>query len=78
MIIQICLDDWKKIDELFGLGLIESSPEISDEAAALVLERERARSEKDFQKADQIRDELAKLGFEVKDTTNGPIWQYLK
>ena len=75
---DLSLDDWKKIDELFGLGLIESSPEISDEAAALVLERERARSEKDFQKADQIRDELAKLGFEVKDTTNGPIWQYLK
>lgn len=75
---DLSLDDWKRIDELFGLGLIESSPEISDEAAALVLERERARSEKDFQKADQIRDELAKLGFEVKDTANGPIWQYLK
>jgi cysteinyl-tRNA synthetase len=39
---------------------------------ALLAERETARAAKDFARADQIRDELAALGFEVRDSADGP------
>ena len=71
------LDDWQKIDELFGLKLIEDSPKISEETYALVSERENARKKKDFARADKIRDGLAAQGIAVKDTPGGPIWQYI-
>ena len=73
----LSLSDWKKIDELFGLRLIEDSPEISDEFSALIDEREEARRNHDFARADEIRGRLIAEGFSVKDTPSGPIWQYI-
>jgi cysteinyl-tRNA synthetase len=35
-------------------------------------EREQARAAKDFERADAIRDELAALGWEVRDSADGP------
>jgi cysteinyl-tRNA synthetase len=35
-------------------------------------EREQARAAKDFERADAIRDELAELGWEVRDSAEGP------
>ena len=73
---KLSLSDWQKIDELFGLRLIEDTPVIAEDLTALVNERERARKEKDFARADEIRDELAQHRIAVKDTADGPIWQY--
>ncbi len=39
-------------------------------------QREAARARKDFQAADQIRDQIAALGITVEDTSNGPRWSY--
>jgi cysteinyl-tRNA synthetase len=39
-------------------------------------QREAARERKDFQAADDIRDQIASLGITVEDTTNGPRWSY--
>ena len=39
-------------------------------------QREAARVRKDFQAADQIRDQIAALGITVEDTSNGPRWSY--
>ena len=74
---DLSLDDWEKIDKLFGLRLIADSPIISEELQALVSERETARAAKNYVRADEIRDELAAEGFTVKDTPNGPVWQYI-
>lgn len=76
--LELSLKDWQKIDELFGLELINDSPKITKELYDLMTEREKARTEKDFQHADEIRDQLMSEGITVKDTPNGPIWQYLK
>jgi cysteinyl-tRNA synthetase len=35
-------------------------------------EREEARAAKDFERADAIREELAELGWEVRDSSAGP------
>ncbi len=45
-------------------------------AVDLLLEiRDKAKSNKDWATSDQIRDELAKAGFEVKDGKNGAEWK---
>ena len=75
---EMSLDDWKKIDELFGLELINDTKDISDTDKTLILEREKAREKKDWAKSDDIRHELEIKGITVKDTPDGSIWQYLK
>lgn len=72
---ELSLNDWQFIENLFGLGLIV--PDISDAEKSLIAEREAARAAKDYQKSDQIRDILASKNITVKDTANGPIWEYL-
>lgn len=45
-----------------------------DKVNALVAARQQARTDKDFTRADKIRDELLALGITVEDSANGPIW----
>lgn len=74
----LSLEDWQKVDLLFGLNLLEDTPDISADTYALIEEREQAREAKDFTRADEIRDKLAKLLIEVNDTADGPVWRYIK
>jgi cysteinyl-tRNA synthetase len=61
---------------MLGLLGLESVAETRDdshpEAERLMAEREEARAAKDFGRADEIRDELAAMGFEVRDSADGP------
>jgi cysteinyl-tRNA synthetase len=61
---------------LWTLGLedlLEPEEEAVDpEAQRLLEEREAARAERDFEAADRKRDELARRGWEVRDTPEGP------
>ena len=41
----------------------------------LIIERNVFRNEKNYQKSDQIRDELKSLGIEIEDTPDGTIWR---
>jgi cysteinyl-tRNA synthetase len=57
---------------LLGLDALLAGDEAADpEAVGLLAERERARAERDFARADEIRDRLAALGWEVRDTPAG-------
>ena len=57
---------------LLGLeALLGGNAERDPEAEALLGERERARAERDCARADEIRDQLAALGWEVRDTPEG-------
>jgi cysteinyl-tRNA synthetase len=44
---------------------------IPDEVLKLMQERDVARAEKDFAKSDELRNQIEKLGFKVKDTESG-------
>ena len=74
---NLSLGDWKKVDELFGLRLITDSPDIDDSVHALIRERQEAREKKDYAESDRLRDLLAEKGISVKDTPDGPVWQYV-
>jgi cysteinyl-tRNA synthetase len=65
------------MDRVLGLDLQRSgsaSAEIDEESLALIKEREEARKNKDFARADEIRDELARRGIHIKDTPEGTVW----
>jgi cysteinyl-tRNA synthetase len=58
--------------EVVGLAsLAEAEEAVDPEAERLLAEREQARSERNFERADQIRDQLAKRGWEVRDSPEG-------
>ncbi|MBN1861533.1 MAG: cysteine--tRNA ligase [Candidatus Thermoplasmatota archaeon] len=51
------------------------SPSMERLLQALLNAREEARKRKDWATADRIRKNLESLGFEIQDTTAGPIWR---
>jgi cysteinyl-tRNA synthetase len=76
------MEGFKKLYELFVtdiLGLKEESSTADDSVlnslVDLILDiRVSAKAKKDFQLSDHIRDNLTKLGFEIKDTKDGYEW----
>lgn len=63
--------------ELAGvLGILGRRDEIdASEIEALLEERKEARKNKDFARADAIRDELADRGIAIEDTREGTLWK---
>lgn len=70
--------------EVLGIDLEGAGSRVSAEGESglvgqlveLVLKlREEAREKKDYETADEIRDRLAEVGIEVKDTKDGPTWR---
>ncbi len=62
----------KKIDEIFGLNLLEKEKiKISKEIQEIVEEREQARKNRDWKKADELREVLKKRGYFIDDTEEG-------
>ncbi|HEX5375353.1 MAG TPA: cysteine--tRNA ligase [Solirubrobacterales bacterium] len=60
--------------DLVGLGSLaqpDEGAEADEGAEKLLEERQAARAAKDFARADEIRDELAALGWEVRDSAEG-------
>lgn len=75
---ELDLAGWEIVDGLFGLGLIENTPDISEECKILLAEREMAREQKDFAKSDDLRNKLAEYNIAVLDTPDGQVWQYAR
>lgn len=74
---ELLFEDWQKVDELFGLSLIDDTPDIDDETRELINQRAAAREAKDWAESDRLRDLLADRNIAVKDTPTGPVWEYL-
>ena len=58
------------------LGIMEGErEEISEDIEGLIKERNDARKNKDFARADEIRDKLKEMGIEIEDTRSGTTWK---
>lgn len=74
-------DDRKKatllaFDQVLGLDLENWQPteeEIPKHIALMVEERQQARHSRNWGEADALRDKIADVGYEVKDTPDGPV-----
>ncbi len=62
----------KKMDEIFGLKLLEKDKIIvPEEVKTLVEQREKLRKDGNWKEADKLREKIKKLGFYVDDTDKG-------
>ena len=68
------LDSLEKINDILNILNLEECP-LAPEIDKLMQEREEARRKKDWQRADTVRDELARKGITVVDTVKGPVWK---
>ncbi len=68
---------FKKIDDVMGImGLTDNEQhEDSSEIERLISERNQARKDRNYARADQIRDELADRGIILEDTSEGTKWK---
>lgn len=64
-----------KLADVLGILYKTAEEEISEEVMTLINERSEARKQKDFARADIIRDKLLQLGIEVEDTRDGAKWK---
>ncbi len=63
------------LSDVLGL-LVDKEEEVLDEdVEKLIAERQAARKEKNFKRADEIRDQLAAMGIILKDTREGVQWK---
>ncbi len=71
-----CLELLKDIDAVLGILEQTELPVVrsqwSDPVAGLVEEREQARAQKDYARADSLRERISAQGYRVEDTAEGP------
>ena len=69
---QHIVDFIDKVNDIFNILPSVSGVEPPAEVMVLAAAREQARANKDFAKADELRDQISQLGWEVDDTPSGP------
>ena len=63
-----------RLNTVLNIMRLEECP-LAPELDRLIRDREEARRQKDWPRADAVRDELARKGIEVVDTAKGPVWK---
>jgi cysteinyl-tRNA synthetase len=69
---QAALAMLDRLNAVTGVFAPPTEPEVPQEVMDLVKERQQARRDKDFARADDIRGELTRKGWVVEDTPDGP------
>ncbi|MCX7820356.1 MAG: cysteine--tRNA ligase [Brevinematales bacterium] len=73
------IEIFKRIDNVLGFIFSnEQKDELTEEEKTLIEERTKAKKEKNFAKADEIRNILLSKGIELRDTKEGVIWKRIK
>lgn len=67
-------DKFIQLTEVLGL-LYRDMENVDDWIEDLIQERQEARKNKDFQRADEIRDQLLAENIELEDTRSGVVWK---
>ena len=62
---------WKRVDTVLGIGYENVGSAISEDLQNLLKERQLARQQKDYCRADEIREQLAAKGWTIEDTPQG-------
>ncbi len=70
------LESFNKINQVLHIFRLKGCP-LAPAVNTLICRREKARAEKDWQAADDARDELLRQGIQIIDTATGPVWKPL-
>ena len=69
----------KKFDKILGLDLDKiKQDKTPTELKELLKQREKSRKDKDWSKADKLRDEIKSKGYIIEDSTKGPRLKRIK
>ncbi len=68
------LESLRKINEILQIFRLKGCP-LAPPVNALIMRREKARQDKDWKAADEVRDELIRRGIQIIDTATGPVWK---
>ena len=75
-VLEFMLSNLTEMLSIFGIEGLQDADELLDEEIdQLIQKREEARANKDFERADAIRDELKKQGILLEDTNQGIRWK---
>ena len=66
----------RELGGILGLFIKETKQSIDAEIEELIADRNKARAEKNWAKADEIRDKLKEMNIVLKDTPNGVQWSF--
>ena len=61
--------------DILGLKVVKEEELLDEDIEALIAERQQARKDKNFARADEIRDELTAKGIILEDTREGVRWK---
>ncbi len=73
-LVETILSTINDLGSILGLFQEVKKAELSEEARLLIKERDRARTQKDWKKADEIRERLRKMGITLRDSPKGTAW----
>ncbi len=73
--IQMVLDQLEKLCDVMGIITKKNTQLLDDEVEALIEERQAARKERNYARADEIRSQLAEQGILLEDTREGVKWK---
>jgi cysteinyl-tRNA synthetase len=68
---------FEKISTILNILKLKECP-LAPEIDRLIKDREEARRNKDWERTDTVRDELAQNGFGIVDTPKGPVWKEIE
>lgn len=74
-IVKEAYDELIELTNVLGLDVEAVEEDLDSEVEKLIEERQAARKNKDFAKADEIRDKLKDMGIELLDTREGVKWK---
>ena len=64
-----------KLADILGLNVVKEEELLDEDVEALINERQQARKDRNFARADEIRDELTAKGIVLEDTREGVRWK---
>lgn len=74
-VMQAFIDTFESLMNVLGITLAEEAELLDEDVERLIEERLEARKNRDFQRADDIRDELKEQGIILEDTAQGTRWK---
>ncbi len=74
-VLKLFLSTFEELLDVLGLKLDEEADLLDEDVEALIEERLEARRNRDFARADEIRDELKAEGIILEDTAQGTRWK---
>lgn len=75
---QVALSLFDELCDVLGILYCKQDESLDDKVEEMIKERTQARAEKDFAKADRIRDQLKEMGIVLEDTPQGVKWRWDK